>query len=137
MTCHQTGAQSYQHVIIEGSSSGVRSGVFEKVLQGLAADLCEHGGRIDDLSECFIDWRYFIVAKKKEGGTGLERQQRGKGTKKLMAISDSTGLPAVSIHIASTASPHIEVTALADEATLSECFVTDEARTTCSRRQGI
>jgi hypothetical protein len=35
-----------------------------------------------------------------------------------MAISDSTGLP-ISVYITSTASPHHEVTALADEATIS------------------
>jgi transposase len=46
----------------------VRSGVFEKVLQALAADLKERGGL--DLSECYIDGT-FIVAKK--GGTLLER----------------------------------------------------------------
>jgi hypothetical protein len=55
---------------------------------------------------------------------GRATKQRGKGTKKLMAISDSTdGLP-ISVYIASTASPH-KVTALA-EATLSKCFVADE-----------
>jgi hypothetical protein len=42
-----------------------------------------------------------------------------------MAISDSTGLP-ISVYIASALSHH-EVTALADEATVSaKCFVTDE-----------
>jgi hypothetical protein len=54
-------------------------------------------------------------------GNEIGETKRGKGTKKLMAISDSTGLPAVSIHIAS-ASPH-EVTALA-EPTVSKCFIT-------------
>jgi hypothetical protein len=47
--------------------------------------------------------------------------KRGKGTKKLMAILDSAGLP-ISIHIASTASPHNEVTFA--ETTLSKCFIT-------------
>ncbi len=42
-----------------------------------------------------------------------------------MAISDSTGLPAVSVYIASTASPHHEV--ILDEATIStKCFVFNE-----------
>jgi hypothetical protein len=40
-----------------------------------------------------------------------------------MATSDSTGIP-ISIHIASAASPHHEVTLV--EPTLSECFITDE-----------
>jgi hypothetical protein len=39
----------------------VRSGVFEKVLRTLAADLLERGGL--DLSECVIDGT-FIIAKK-------------------------------------------------------------------------
>ena len=46
----------------------VRSGVFEQILQALAADLRERGCL--DLSECFIDGT-FVVAKK--GGTRLER----------------------------------------------------------------
>jgi hypothetical protein len=41
-----------------------------------------------------------------------------------MAISDSTGLPAVSVYVASIASPHHEV--ILDEATISKCFITDE-----------
>jgi hypothetical protein len=57
---------------------------------------------------------------------GRWTKQRGKGTKKLMAISDSSSLP-ISVHITSTASPHHEVTALADEATIStKCFVSNE-----------
>jgi hypothetical protein len=134
MTCHQTGAQSYKHVIIEDSSSEVRSGVFEKVLQGLAADLREHGGGIDDLSECFIDWRYFMVAKKRRGNE-FGKTKRDKGTKNVMAISDSSSLP-IARHIASTASSHDEVTVLAEATLSAKCFVTDEARTPC-RRQGI
>ena len=47
--------------------------------------------------------------------------KRGKGTKKLMAISDSAaGLP-ITIYVTSTASPH-EVTFA--EATISKCFIT-------------
>jgi transposase len=46
--------------------------------------------------------------------------KRGKGTKKLMAISDSTGLP-ISVYVTSAASPH-EVTFA--ETTLSKCFIT-------------
>lgn len=46
----------------------VRSGVFERILQALAADLRERGCL--DLSECFIDGT-FVVSKK--GGTRLER----------------------------------------------------------------
>jgi transposase len=48
-------------------------GVFEKILQALAADLHERGGL--DLSECYIDGT-FIVAKK--GGTKLERLSGAK-----------------------------------------------------------
>jgi transposase len=51
-------------------------------------------------------------------------KQRGKGTKKLMAISDSAGLP-ISIYVTSAASPHNEVTTLA-ETTLSKCFIANE-----------
>jgi hypothetical protein len=53
------------------------------------------------------------------------KTKRGKGTKKLRAISDSTDGLLIAIHIASTASPHHEVTTLA-EPTLSKCFVADE-----------
>ena len=55
----------------------------------------------------------------------MGKTKRGKGTK-VMAISDSAGLP-VSIHVASTASPH-EVITLA-EPTVSKCFVADEKPT--------
>jgi transposase len=73
-----------------------------------------------DLSECYID-DTFIVAKKWRGNE-IGETKRGKGTKKLMAISDSTGLP-ISIYVAS-ASPH-EVT-FAEATVSAKCFVTDE-----------
>jgi transposase len=95
----------------------VRTGIFEQVLHALATDLQERGGA--DLSECYLDGT-FIVAKKRGGGTKLERLSRGAKVKKLMAISDSTGSLPISVHIAS-ASPH-EVTLT--EATISKCFVT-------------
>jgi hypothetical protein len=75
-----------------------------------------------DLSECYIDGGTFIVAKKR-GGNEIGKTKRGKGTKKLMAISDSTGLP-ISVYI-TYASPH-EVTLA--EATLSKCFITDDEK---------
>jgi transposase len=53
-----------------------------------------------------------------------ETKQRGKGTKKLMTISDNAGIP-ISVYITSTASPHNEVTTLT-EATVSKCFVFNE-----------
>jgi hypothetical protein len=82
-------------------------GIFEKILQALSTDLPERGGI--DLSECNIDCGTFIVAKKREENE-IERKakQRGKGTMKLMTISDPTGLP-ISIHIA-PASPHTVTT---------------------------
>jgi transposase len=96
-------------------------GVFEKILHTVAADLQERGGL--DLSERYIDGT-FIVAKKREGNEIGRAIKLGKGTKKLMAISDNAdGLP-ISVYITSTASPHHEVTL--DEATFSKCFVTDE-----------
>jgi transposase len=98
----------------------VRTGIFEKILQALATDLRERGGL--NLSECYIDGT-FIVAKKRGNQIGRETKQRGKGTKKLMAISDNAdGLP-ISIYVTSTASPH-EVTLA--ETTLSKCFVSNE-----------
>lgn len=51
----------------------VRSGVLDKVLQALAADLQERGEI--DLSECFIDGT-FVVAKK--GAVALERPSGAK-----------------------------------------------------------
>jgi hypothetical protein len=60
--------------------------------------------------------------KKEEGNEIGETKQRGKGTKKLMAImSDNTGIP-ITIHITSVSSHH-EVTTLT-EATISRCFIT-------------
>jgi hypothetical protein len=50
---------------------------------------------------------------------------RGKGTKKLMAISDNAdGLP-IFVYIAS-ASPHHEVTLLAEATIFAKCFVYNE-----------
>jgi hypothetical protein len=56
----------------------VRTGMFEKILHTLAADLHNRGGL--DLSECYIDGGTFIVAKKR-GGDEIERKtkQRDKG----------------------------------------------------------
>jgi transposase len=109
-TCHHRRFQQW-----------VRTGIFEQVLHGLATDLHKRGGL--DLSERYIDGGTFIVAKK-EGGNEIGETKRGKGTKKLMAISDSTGLR-ISVYVTSTASPHNEVTFA--EATISaKCFVTDE-----------
>jgi hypothetical protein len=87
----------------------------------LVTDLHERGGL--DLSECYIDGGTFIVVKK--GGTKLERPSGwGKGTMKLMAISDSTdGLP-TSIYVTSTASPHHEVTIAEATVVFNKCFLT-------------
>lgn len=62
---HQTCHRRFQ--------SWVRSGVLDKVLQAVAADL-EERGEID-LSECFIDGT-FVVAKK--GAVALERPSGAK-----------------------------------------------------------
>jgi transposase len=51
------------------------------------------------------------------------KTKRGKGTK-LMAVEDYTGLP-ISVYVASTASPHHEVT-LAQETVTKKCFVSNE-----------
>jgi transposase len=110
-TCHHRRFQQW-----------VRTGIFEQVLHGLATDLQERGGL--DLLECYIDGT-FIVAKKRGGNEiGRATKGRGKGTKKLMAISDRTGLP-ISICIAS-ASPHHEVTTLAEATLSAKCFVSNE-----------
>jgi hypothetical protein len=63
-----------------------------RILQALAADLHERGGL--DLSECFIDGT-FILAKK--GGNEIGETKRGKGTKKLMAITIDASLVIVSL----------------------------------------
>ncbi len=95
----------------------VRSGVFEKALQALAADLRERGGI--DLSECFIDGT-FIAAKK--GVKMLGRPSEGRVRRSWRLQIDRSGLP-VAAHVASTASPH-EVTLV--EPTLATGFITDE-----------
>jgi transposase len=53
-------------------------------------------------------------------------KQRGKSAKKLLAISDSTGLP-ISVYIASTASPHHEVT-LTEATIFTKCFVSNNEK---------
>jgi hypothetical protein len=100
----------------------VRTGIFEQVLHALATDLQERGGA--DLSECYLDGT-FIVAKKRGGGTKLERLSRGAKVKKLMAISDSTDSLPISVYILSTASPHHEVS-FAEATVPTKCFVTNE-----------
>jgi hypothetical protein len=52
-------------------------------------------------------------------------KHRGKVTKRLMAISDSTGLP-ISVYITSAASPHHEVTTLTEATVSAKCFVYNE-----------
>ncbi len=96
--------------------------MFEKILQELATNLRERGGI--DLSECYIDGGTFIVAKKREGNEIGRATKRSKSTKKLMAISDSTGLP-ISVYSAS-ALPHHEVTILAEATVSTKCFVSNE-----------
>jgi transposase len=99
----------------------VRSGVFRQILEALANDLCDRGG-IDDLSECY-NAGMFIVAKKR--GRCVGKTKRGKGTKNLMTVAaDSTGVPAISVYVASTASPH-EVITLAEDI-VTKCFVSNE-----------
>jgi predicted amidohydrolase len=113
-TCHHRRFQQW-----------VSTGIFEHVLHALATDLHERGGL--DLSKCYIDGGTFIVAKKVGVGNEIGRatKQRGKGTKKVMAISDSTGLP-IAIHVTSTASPHLEVTTLTEATVSTKCFVYNE-----------
>jgi hypothetical protein len=65
--------------------------------------------------------RYFFCGQKGRGNEVGETKQRGKGTKKLMTISDNAGIP-IAVHVAS-ASPH-EVNLA--EATVSKCFIADE-----------
>jgi IS4 transposase len=51
---------------------------------------------------------------------------RGKGTKNVMAISDNAdGLP-ISVYVTSTASPHHEVTTLAEATISAKCFVSNQ-----------
>jgi hypothetical protein len=64
------------------------------------------------------------MAKKEGGGKRLERPSRGAKYEEFHGNIDSTGLPAVSVYVASIASPHHEV--ILDEATISKCFITDE-----------
>jgi len=66
-------------------------------------------------------YRWHVCGSQKRGHE-VGATKRGKGSK-IMAISDSAGLPvAVPVHVAS-ASPH-EVTLV--EQTVAECFVVDE-----------
>jgi transposase len=70
----------------------------------------------------------FIVAKKRGWNeVGRATKGRGKGTKKLMAIisDNADGLP-ISVYVTSTASPHHEVTTLAEVTISAKCFVSNE-----------
>ena len=53
----------------------------------------------------------------------MGKTKRGKGTTKLMAIADGSGLP-VAVHTASSASPHEEVTLVGE--TLDAGFAPDK-----------
>jgi transposase len=76
----------------------VRQGLFQRLLEDLAATLLEGG--LLDLSECYIDGTF---APAKRGGLHVGKTKRGKGSK-LMAVADKEGLPlAVMI---SSATPH-------------------------------
>ena len=90
----------------------VRAGVLRAVLEVLAQALHDEGYL--DLRETFIDGSF---ASAKQGGAGVGKTKRGKGTK-IMAIADRHGLP-VAVHIES-ATPH-EVTLV--HATLAQRFV--------------
>lgn len=67
-------------------------------------------------------YRRYVCHREKRGNE-VGATKRGKGTK-VMAISDGSSLP-VSVHVASTASPH-EVTVA--EQTVAECFVVDDEK---------
>jgi hypothetical protein len=98
-------------------------GVFEKILYTLSTDLRERGEL--DLSNV-IDGISIVAKKRGWNEVGRATKGRGKGTKKLMAIiSDNADLP-IAIHIASTASPHHEVTALAVATVSTKYFVSNE-----------
>ncbi len=73
MTCPTDIYPPYQTCHHRRFQQWVRSGVFEKILHALAADLRERGGI--DLSECYIDGT-FIVAKKGERGWKDQAGQR-------------------------------------------------------------
>jgi Putative transposase of IS4/5 family (DUF4096)/Transposase DDE domain len=90
----------------------VRAGVLRGVLEVLAQALHDEGYL--DLQETFIDGSF---APAKQGGAGVGKTKRGKGSK-IMAIADRGGLP-VAVHIES-ATPH-EVTLV--HATLAQRFV--------------
>jgi transposase len=90
----------------------VRAGVLRGVLEVLAQALHDEGYL--DLQETFIDGSF---APAKQGGAGVGKTKRGKGSK-IMAIADRRGLP-VAVHIES-ATPH-EVTLV--HATLAQRFV--------------
>ena len=90
----------------------VRAGVLRGVLEVLAQALHDEGYL--DLQETFIDGSF---APAKQGGAGVGKTKRGKGSK-IMAIADRRGLP-VAVHVES-ATPH-EVTLV--HATLAQRFV--------------
>jgi transposase len=65
----------------------VETGVFERLLDGLAEELKALG--LLDLSECFIDGSF---APAKRAGPAVGKTKKGKGSK-IMAIVDAHGLP--------------------------------------------
>jgi transposase len=93
----------------------IKSGVFEAVLDDMAADLQAAG--LLDLRECFLDGSF---APAQRGGAGVGKTKKGKGSK-IMAIVEADGLP-VAVTIAS-ANPH-EVKLV--EQTLEARFVEDK-----------
>jgi hypothetical protein len=90
----------------------VRAGALRGVLEVLAQALHDEGYL--DLQETFIDGSF---APAKQGGAGVGKTKRGKGSK-IMAIADRRGLP-VAVHVES-ATPH-EATLV--HATLAQRFV--------------
>ena len=92
----------------------IESGVFEAVLDDLAADL--QVGRLLDWRECFIDGTF---APAKRGGVDVGKTKKGKGSK-IMAVGEAAGWP-VAVAIDS-ATPH-EVKLV--EQTLEARFVDD------------
>ena len=79
----------------------VRAGVLRSILEVLAQALHDEGYL--DLQETFTDGSF---APAKQGGAGVGKTKRGKGSK-IMVIADRRGLP-IAVHVES-ATPH-EVT---------------------------
>ena len=90
----------------------VRAGVLRGVLEALAQALHDEGYL--DLQETFIDGSF---APAKQGGAGVGKTKRGKGSK-ITAIADRRGLP-VAVHVES-ATPH-EVTLVPRNARAAVC----------------